>query len=56
MIIAILVCLFVSIILQAMEVYNLCGKNVPCVEGEGEEEKIKIKKYKSIIAYGSKIL
>jgi hypothetical protein len=39
-----------------MEAYNLCGKNVPCIEGEGESEKKKIKKYKSVIAYGSKII
>ena len=39
-----------------MEIYNLMGKNVPCVEGEGESERLKIKKSKNIIAYGSKLL
>lgn len=36
----------ISIILQSMEVYNLCGKDVPCIPGTGEEEKKRIKTIK----------
>lgn len=39
MIINIYTCLAVSIILTMIEVYNLCGYDVPCIDGEGENEK-----------------
>ena len=36
MIVNIYACLAVSIILTISEVYNLLGKDVPCIEGVGE--------------------
>ncbi|EDK31378.2 transmembrane protein, putative (macronuclear) [Tetrahymena thermophila SB210] len=56
MIINIFVCIMVSIILTVSEVYNLMGKDVPCIDGQGDEEQAKIKKTKKILSYGGKIL
>lgn len=42
MIVNIIVCFIVSICLTISEVYNLCGKDVPCIPGEGVEEKLRI--------------
>ncbi|KAL4500468.1 hypothetical protein ABPG72_003419 [Tetrahymena utriculariae] len=56
MIINIIVCLMVSIILQVSKVYSLMGKDVPCFEGSRDEEQAKIKKTKSILSYGGKLL
>ncbi|KRX08431.1 hypothetical protein PPERSA_12912 [Pseudocohnilembus persalinus] len=56
MVINIIVCIVVSIILTISQVYNLCGKDVPCIEGDGEAEQIRIKRIKKICNYGAKIL
>ncbi|EAS04244.2 transmembrane protein, putative (macronuclear) [Tetrahymena thermophila SB210] len=56
MIINIFVCIMVSIVLNISEVYNLMGKDVPCFEGSRDEESAKIKKTKTILSYGGKLL
>lgn len=56
MVVGILVCILVSIILSISQVYNLCGKDVPCISGKGEEELKKIICIKSGISYGAKLL
>ena len=56
MLINIIACICLSILLTASEVYNLCGKDVPCIDGKGEEEKKKIKRIKKILNYGLKVL
>jgi len=54
-IINVIVCLMV-IALQVSQVYNLCGKDVPCISGSGEKEQIRIIRIKKILTYGSKLL
>ncbi len=56
MIINIIVCLAVSVFLNISMVYNLMGKDVPCIDGVGDEEKKRIDKIKKTLAYGSKVL
>ncbi|KAL4500467.1 hypothetical protein ABPG72_003418 [Tetrahymena utriculariae] len=56
MIINIFVVIIVSIILNVSEVYNLMGKDVPCIDGQGDEEQAKIKKTKTMLSYGGKLL
>lgn len=34
----IIVCLVVSVFLTICQVYNLMGKDVPCISGDGEAE------------------
>jgi hypothetical protein len=46
MVLTIWTCFTVSIILSISEVYNLLGKDVPCIGGEGEDEMKKILCYK----------
>ena len=40
-----------GIILVGMEIANLCGYDLPCVEGEGEDERKKLKRFKKIVNY-----
>lgn len=56
MIINIIVCLAVSVFLNISMVYNLMGKDVPCIDGVGDEEKVRIVRIKKILTYGSKLL
>lgn len=56
MVIGIIVCLLVSIILSFSQVYNLCGKDVPCISGKGAEELQRIVCIKRGITYGAKLL
>jgi len=49
-------CIAISIILQISEVYNMMGKDVPCIDGEGETEKKRIEMYKRIFKYVFKII
>mmetsp|Transcript_41601 Transcript_41601/g.36993 ORF Transcript_41601/g.36993 Transcript_41601/m.36993 type:complete len:110 (-) Transcript_41601:658-987(-) len=39
-----------------MEIANLCGYDLPCVDGDGEEERKRLKRFKRIINYGFKLL
>lgn len=56
MIISIIVCIMVSVVLQISQVYSLLGKNVPCIEGSGEVEQMKIVRIKKFLTYGSKMV
>lgn len=56
MIINILLCITVSIFLQISEIYNLLGKDVPCIPGEGDAEKKRILLIKRLFKYTFKII
>lgn len=56
MIINIMVCLAVSVLLNISMVYNLLGKDVPCIDGVRDEEKLRIVRIKKILTYGSKFI
>ncbi len=45
-----------GVVLSVMETYNMCGKDVPCIDGSGKEEAKKIRRYKKRIAHISKLL
>lgn len=56
MIVNILTCITVSIILQISEIYNLLGKDVPCIDGEGDAEKKRILLFKRLFKYTFKAI
>ena len=45
-----------GVVLSILETYNMCGKDVPCIDGSGKAEAKRIKSYKRKIAHISKIL
>jgi hypothetical protein len=56
MAISILSCIIVSVVLTVGSCYNLCGKRVPCFDGDVDEQYQKINHCKQILNFGSKIL
>jgi hypothetical protein len=56
MVFSIIMCIVISIILTFSQVYNLMGKDVPCIQGDGDSEQEKIKFYKKCLGYGGKLI
>lgn len=56
MVINIIAAIVLSIILTGMEVLNLCGYDLPCVRGDGKEERDKIRKVRKYLKYGMKFV
>ena len=56
MIVNILCFIIVGVILTISEVCNLLGKDVPCIDGEGDEEMQKIKIIKKVLTYTGKLI
>lgn len=55
MIVNIIVCIFGSIIMSSSQVLNMCGKEVPCFEGNsGEGQLTRIELIKDYISYSFK--
>jgi len=47
---------FLSIVLGFMEIQNLRGVDLSCIDGKGEEERTKLKRFKKWVNYGFKFL
>lgn len=48
MIINIIAAIIISVVLSIMEIMNLFGYNLPCINGDGDEELAKLNKIKKI--------
>ena len=45
-----------GVVLAVMEIMNLRGTDLPCISGKGEEERIKLRRIKSIMSYLFKLI